>query len=62
MEEKVRAYIKTINLNDYDLGGVEITDEDIMMIVEEIEAGTKLETAVEEYLLEVRRILDESLD
>lgn len=62
MEEKVRAYIKTINLNDYDLGGVEITDEDIMMIVEEIEAGTKLETAVEEYLLEVRRILDEGLD
>lgn len=62
MEEKVRAYIKTINLNNYDLGGVEITDEDIMMIVEEIEAGTKLETAVEEYLLEVRRILDEGLD
>lgn len=60
--EQLRAYMKTINLNDYDLGGVEIVEEDLEAIYEEMQCGTKMETAVDDYLYEVRRILDEGLD
>ena len=60
--EKLKAYLETINLNDYDLGGVEITEEDLEMIYEEMQCGTSMKTAVDDHLYEIRRVLDEGLD
>ena len=61
LTQKVKEYLSGINLNDYDLGGVEITDEDIRQIECKINRGDSLEVAVESQLCSIRRILDEGL-
>lgn len=61
LTQKVKEYLSGINLNDYDLGGVEITDEDIRQIECKINRGDSLEEAVESQLCSIRRILDEGL-
>jgi hypothetical protein len=61
--EKVEEYFKTVNLNDYDLGGVEIVEEDYEEIANKINStGNSLKDVVDEYLYGIREILDESLD
>lgn len=61
--EKVKKYFETINLNRYDLGGCEIVEEDLKTIAERIDSGKgSLEDVVDEYLYEIRDILDEGID
>lgn len=61
--EKVKEYFKTINLNRYDLGGCEIAEEDFKTIAERVEAGKgTIESVTDDYLYEVRKILDEGLE
>ena len=61
--EKVKEYFNTINLNDYDLGGCEISEEDLETIAERVDAGKgTVESATDDYLYEVREILDEGLE
>lgn len=54
----IREYINTINLNDYDLGGCEITDEDIEIIAKRWESHKDIGEVVSEYLCGIRNILD----
>ena len=59
MKERIKEYLSTINLNDYDLGGCEIVDEDIDAIASKMCNGKdSIENVVEEYLCEIRKILD----
>lgn len=61
--EKVKEYFETINLNRYDLGGCEFTDEDFETIAERVDAGKgTIESVTDNYLYEIREILDEGLD
>lgn len=62
--EDVRAYIKTLNLNDYDLGGCEVdTDEDCEIILKRLNnSNDTLENIVENYLYEIREILDNGIE
>lgn len=61
--DEIKDYIdQNINLGDYDLGGVEITEEDYEAIRTKIEEGEKLEKAVESYLIGIRNVLDEGLE
>lgn len=61
--ENVKEYLKAVNLNDYDLGGVEITEEDCEKIVNEVNSdGSNLVNVVSQYLYRIREILDAGLD
>lgn len=61
--EKVKKYFETINLNRYDLGGCEFTDEDFETIAERVDTGKgTIESVTDNYLYEIREILDEGLD
>ena len=74
--KNVEDYFFCLNLNSYDLGGVEFVEEDFETILNrihlEIEKLTKenksfnineiLEKKVDEYLYEIREILDEGLE
>ena len=74
--KNVEDYFWDLNLNRYDLGGVEFVEEDFETILNrihlEIEKLTKenrsfnineiLEEKVAEYLYEIREILDEGLE
>lgn len=61
--EKVKEYFDTINLNHYDLGGCEFQDDDFKIIAERVEAGKgTIESVTDDYLYEVREILDEGLE
>jgi hypothetical protein len=61
--EKVEKYFEAINLNHYGLGGVEITEDDYQVIADKVNAtGDSLKTVVDEYLYEIREILDEGLE
>ena len=62
MREEIKKYVDSLNLNDYDLGGVEITDEDIDNIVEKVLHGVNIESATDEMLYDIRNTLDEGLD
>ena len=60
--ERIKAYFETVNLNDYDLGGVEITEEDFEEMLAELEKGGKdVKTVVDDYLYGVRAVLDAGL-
>jgi hypothetical protein len=60
--EKVKEYIESINLDDYDLGGVEITEEDYEEIAHRVNGtGGNLSNAVDTYLYGIRATLDEGL-
>ena len=61
--EKVKEYFETINLNRYDLGGCEIGEDDFETIAERVDAGKgTIESVTDDYLYEVREILDEGLE
>lgn len=61
--EKVKEYFDTINLNHYDLGGCEFQDDDFETIAKRVDAGKgNIESVTDDYLYEVREILDEGLD
>ena len=60
MREKIKEYLNNINLNDYDLGGVEISDEDIDNIEEKVLKGKNIEVATNEVLYGIRDVLDEN--
>ena len=60
MREKIKEYLNNINLNDYDLGGVEISDEDINNIEEKVLKGKNIEVATNEVLYDIRDVLDEN--
>lgn len=61
--EKVKEYFDTINLNHYGLGGCEFQDDDFEIIAERVEAGKgTIESVTDDYLYEVREILDEGLE
>lgn len=63
MIEKIKHYVESLNLNDFDLGGCEITEEDYQAIMEKMEGqNLSLSDAVYEYLLEIREVLDDGLD
>ena len=59
---KVKEYFETLNLNDFDLGGVEIVEEDFETMAEKLNKNTDVKDVVEEYLYDVRKILDEELE
>lgn len=63
-KEDVRNYIDDeIDLDDYDLDGVEISDEDCEEIAEKVNSGNyELSDAVDEVFEGIREILDEGLD
>ena len=60
----IKEYIENaINLNDYDLGGVEITDEDIESICICAEKNPHLlPSIVDDYLYDIRDVLDAGLE
>lgn len=59
----VKDYLETINLDDYDLGGVEITEEDYETILKRVNDGNgTLEEVVDDYFFEIREVLDMGLD
>lgn len=61
--EVVREYMDAVRLDDYDLGGCEITEDDFYTIRERVHnSGSKLEDVVHQYLLEIRDVLDAGLD
>ena len=61
--ERVKEYFDTINLNRYDLGGCEISEEDLETIAERVNAGEgTIEQVTDDYLYKVREILDEGLE
>ena len=60
----VEEYFETeVNLKDYELEGVEITEDDYRTIAVIWEMSKKsLKEVVHEYLLDVREVLDNGLD
>lgn len=61
--KKVKGYFETINLGDYDLDGCEITYENFETIAERVNAGKgTIESVTDDYLYEIREILDEGLE
>lgn len=63
VQDVERYFDDCVNLNDYDLGGCEITEDDYEIIAQKAnEDGVDLELAVDDYLYGVREILDEGLE
>lgn len=60
--EEIREYVKTVNLGDYDLGGVEITEEDLEEIKTLVGDGKTLKEATDNVLYGIRKTLDEGLE
>lgn len=61
--ETVKEYMKDIALDNYDLGGVEITEYDFEIVLERVSNSNRsLENIVHEYLIEIREVLDMRLD
>lgn len=64
--DDIKAYLQDVNLGDYDLGGVELTEEDYEAILRHVQATEEgertLEEIVDAYLFEVRDILDAGLE
>ena len=61
--ESIRDYMGSVCLDDYDLGGCEIAEDDFYTIRERLlDSGSKLEDVVHQYLLEIREVLDEGLE
>lgn len=60
----VKEYFETnVNLGDYELEGVEITEDDYRTIAARWEtSGKSLESIVYEYLLSIREVLDDGLE
>lgn len=61
--ETVEEYFDSINPDDYELGGVEITDDDFNTVLERVKnSDASLENVVDQYLKEIREVLDEGLE
>ena len=60
--KSIEQYLKESNLNDYDLDGVEITEEDIDNIRDEMAKGSSLKDATNTVLYRIRECLDEGLE
>ena len=61
--KKIKEYFETINLGNYDLEGVEFTEDDFYIIAERLKDKNKnIEKVFDEYLCEVREILDSGLE
>lgn len=60
--KRVREHFDGVNLGDYDLEGVEFTEDDFSTISERVEKGCSVEAAVHSYLLEIREVLDAGLE
>lgn len=60
--EIIRDYFDCVNLGNYDLDGVEFTDDDFHTIAKRAKSDNDLEKVVHEYLLEVREVLDIGLE
>ena len=60
----IEEYFEThINLDDYEIEGVEITKDDYRTIAVRWEtSGESLESIVHEYLLGIREVLDDGLE
>ena len=58
----IEDILEHTNLDDYELGGVEITQDDVTNIASKIHAGDDINTAVDEYLTGIREVLDAGLD
>ena len=61
-KKKIKKHLDSLNLNDYDLGGVEITEEDIEDIERGVNARETIESATDEVLYGIRLCLDTGLD
>ena len=61
--ERAKEYMNGVRLGDYDLDGVEITDDDYANIGRRVAKSREtLGDAVHQYLLGVREVLDAGLD
>ena len=61
--ERAKEHMDSIRLGDYDLDGVEITDDDYVNIGRRVAKSREpLSDAVHQYLLSVREVLDNGLD
>ena len=61
--KKIGDFFETINLGDYDLEGVEFTEDDFVTIAERLKNSNKtLEEIVDKYLYEIREVLDIGLE
>lgn len=59
----VSEHMENMNLGDYDLGGVEITEKDFKTILSRIkDTGMPLEKVVHDYLIEIREVLDNGVE
>lgn len=50
------------HLKEYELGGVEITDDDVAMVQSQMEMGRPMEDACRDVLHAIRQVLDDGLD
>lgn len=61
--EAIEKYFALVNLDTYGLSGRDFTQEDYRVVLEEMKSdGLGVGEAVRQYLLRVRRVLDEELD
>lgn len=60
--ERVGEQMRNTNLGNYDLDGVEFTEDDCTNIAQRVVSGMTLESAMHTYLLEIRDVLDAGLD
>lgn len=61
-KKAIENILEHTNLDNYELGGVEITSDDVTNIASKIHAGDDINAAVDEYLTGIREILDAGLD
>jgi len=60
----IREYLEDVDLDDYGLGGVEITEDDCKTIYERLSKNysvLSLSEVVDQYLREIRKVLDDGL-
>lgn len=60
--EKIKNYIENIDLGNYELDGVEITEDDYIYIQELTDKGMPLEEAIHQMLCQIRKVLDWGLE
>lgn len=56
---EVKEYFKTLNLNDFDLGGVEIVEEDFERMAEDLNKGNSVKSVVDDYLNYISFVLNQ---
>lgn len=56
---EVKEYFKTLNLNDFDLDGVEIVEEDFERMAEDLNKGNSVKSVVDDYLNYISFVLNQ---